>query len=40
MGAASREIVAEHAIAATLDTFEGIYEKIIGRDELAARRAA
>jgi phosphatidylinositol alpha 1,6-mannosyltransferase len=40
MGAASREIVAEHAIAATLDTFEGIYEKIIGRDELAVRRAA
>ncbi|GAA1283539.1 hypothetical protein GCM10009609_55450 [Pseudonocardia aurantiaca] len=40
MGAVSREIVAEHAIAATLDTFEGIYEKILGRDELAMRRAA
>jgi glycosyltransferase involved in cell wall biosynthesis len=40
MGAASREIVAEHAIEATLDTFEGIYEKILGRDELAMRRAA
>jgi phosphatidylinositol alpha 1,6-mannosyltransferase len=41
MGAASREIVAEHAIEATLDTFEGIYRKVLGRDELAiGRRAA
>jgi phosphatidylinositol alpha 1,6-mannosyltransferase len=40
MGAASREIVAEHAIEATLDTFEGIYEKVLGRDELALRRVA
>ncbi len=40
MGAASREIVAEHAIEATLDTFEGIYEKVLGRDEPAIRRAA
>ena len=40
MGAASREIVAEHAFEATLDTFEGIYEKVLGRDELALRRVA
>jgi phosphatidylinositol alpha 1,6-mannosyltransferase len=40
MGAASREIVAEHAIDTTLSTFEGIYEKVVGRDELAERRAA
>jgi glycosyltransferase involved in cell wall biosynthesis len=31
MGAASREIVAEHAIGATLSTFEGIYERLLGR---------
>jgi phosphatidylinositol alpha 1,6-mannosyltransferase len=40
MGAASREIVAEHAFEATLDTFEGIYQKVLGRDELAIRRVA
>ena len=39
MGAASREIVAEHAIAATLDTFEGVYQRVLGRAE-ADRRAA
>ena len=28
MGAASRELVAEHAIGATLDRFEGIYREV------------
>ncbi len=40
MGAASREIVAAHAIDATLDRFEGIYEQVLGRDQLAVGRAA
>lgn len=40
MGAVSREIVAEHAIDATLSRFEGIYRRVLGRDELAERRAA
>jgi phosphatidylinositol alpha 1,6-mannosyltransferase len=40
MGAASREIVAEHAIGATLERFEGVYAKLLGRDELAVTRAA
>ena len=40
MGAASREIVAEHAIEATLSRFEGIYERVVGRDELAVEHAA
>ncbi len=30
MGAASREMVAEHAIGATLRTFEGIYSRVLG----------
>jgi phosphatidylinositol alpha 1,6-mannosyltransferase len=29
MGAASRELVAEHAFSATLDTFEGIYQRVV-----------
>ena len=40
MGAVSRELVAEHAIEATLARFEGIYRQVVGRDELAERRAA
>jgi phosphatidylinositol alpha 1,6-mannosyltransferase len=40
MGAASREIVSEHAIGATLSTFEGLYERVLGRDELAVDQAA
>jgi glycosyltransferase involved in cell wall biosynthesis len=40
MGAASREIVAAHAIGATLDRFEGIYKQVVGRDQLAVGRAA
>ncbi|MCU1664516.1 MAG: glycosyl transferase group 1, partial [Pseudonocardia sp.] len=40
MGAAGREIVAEHAIGATLSTFEGIYERALGRDRLQVGRAA
>jgi glycosyltransferase involved in cell wall biosynthesis len=40
MGAVSREIVAEHAIEATLDRFEGIYRQVVGRVEVAERRAA
>ncbi|MGI9001369.1 MAG: glycosyltransferase [Pseudonocardia sp.] len=40
MGAASREIVAEHAIDATLGTFEGIYERVLGRARTPLDRAA
>jgi phosphatidylinositol alpha 1,6-mannosyltransferase len=40
MGAASREIVAEHAIAATLNRFEGIYEHLLERDGLQVGQAA
>lgn len=40
MGAASREIVSAHAIGTTLDRFEGIYEQVLGRDRVAAQRAA
>ena len=40
MGAASREIVAEHAIAATLNRFEGIYEHLLERDGLQLGQAA
>jgi phosphatidylinositol alpha 1,6-mannosyltransferase len=40
MGAASRELVAEHAFTATLDTFEGVYRRVLGRDGLPVRRAA
>jgi hypothetical protein len=39
MGAASREIVAEHAIGATLDTFEGVYRKLLGRGRVLYRAA-
>jgi hypothetical protein len=31
MGAASREMVAGHALDATLATFEGIYADLLGR---------
>ena len=34
------ELVAEHAIEATLSRFEGIYRQLVGREELAERRAA
>ncbi len=40
MGAVSREIAGEHAIGATLSTFEGLYERVIGRNELVSDRAA
>jgi hypothetical protein len=40
MGAASLDIVAEHAIGATLSTFEAVYERLLGRDRLLLRRAA
>lgn len=40
MGAVSRELVAEHAIDATLSTFEGIYERVLGRDSQPVDRAA
>ena len=41
MGAASREIVAAHAIDATLSRFEDIYEQVVvGRDSMAVGRAA
>jgi phosphatidylinositol alpha 1,6-mannosyltransferase len=40
MGAASREIVAAHAIDATLDRFEGIYGRVLGRQPVAVHRAA
>jgi glycosyltransferase involved in cell wall biosynthesis len=40
MGAASRELVAEHAIGATLDRFEGVYREVIARTGVTLRRAA
>jgi phosphatidylinositol alpha 1,6-mannosyltransferase len=40
MGAASREIVGEHAIDATLSRFEGIYEHLLERDGLQVEQAA
>ncbi|WP_214406643.1 glycosyltransferase [Pseudonocardia lacus] len=40
MGAASREIVAEHAIEATLSTFEDVYLRLLGRTQAPLRRAA
>jgi glycosyltransferase involved in cell wall biosynthesis len=40
MGAASRELVNEHAIGATLDRFEGIYREAIARTAVTLRRAA
>lgn len=40
MGAASLDIVAEHAIGATLDTFEGVYERLATRRRVELRRAA
>jgi phosphatidylinositol alpha 1,6-mannosyltransferase len=40
MGAASRELVGEHAISATIDRFEGIYRDVIARNGVTLRRAA
>ena len=40
MGTASLDIVAEHAIGATLDTFEGVYERVASRRRLELRWAA
>jgi phosphatidylinositol alpha 1,6-mannosyltransferase len=40
MGAASRELVGEHAISATIDRFEGIYLDVIARNGVMLRRAA
>lgn len=39
MGAASRELVMQHELGATLDTFEGIYERLLGREQRTARAA-
>lgn len=39
MGAASLEVVAEHAIGATLDTFEGVYRKLLQRERILYRAA-
>ena len=36
MGAASRELVAAHAVDGTLDAFEGIYEKVRSMRETPA----
>ena len=40
MGSASREIVDEHAIGATLDRFEAVYQDVIARRGTVLRRAA
>lgn len=40
MGAASLELVAQHGLGATLSTFEGIYEGLLGRREQRPVRAA
>jgi phosphatidylinositol alpha 1,6-mannosyltransferase len=40
MGAVSREIANEHAIAATLSTFEGVYQRLVGRKVTPLRRVA
>jgi phosphatidylinositol alpha 1,6-mannosyltransferase len=40
MDAANREIVAAHAIGATIDRFEDIYTQVLGREAVPARRAA
>lgn len=39
MGAASRELVTKHELGTTLGTFEGIYERLLGRERHAARAA-
>ncbi|WP_300010695.1 glycosyltransferase [Pseudonocardia sp.] len=39
MGASSLELVAKHELATTLSTFEGIYERLLGRVQRAARAA-
>jgi hypothetical protein len=36
MGAASRELVAAHAVDGTLDAFEAIYDKVQSMRETAA----
>lgn len=40
MGQASREIVAQHSVAATLDQFEDLYDRVTGRPQLAPAQAA
>lgn len=40
MGAASRELVAAHAFETTLDTFEDVYRRVLGRPRRPLRRAA
>ena len=40
MGAASLDIVAEHTIVATLDTFEGLYRRLAARNRVQISRAA
>ncbi|MDN5749152.1 MAG: glycosyltransferase [Pseudonocardia sp.] len=39
MGAASRELVTKHELGTTLGTFEGIYERLLGREQRAVRAA-
>jgi phosphatidylinositol alpha 1,6-mannosyltransferase len=40
MGAASREMVAEHSLEATLTTFEGVYGRLTNRERFQLGRAA
>ncbi|WP_211177677.1 glycosyltransferase [Pseudonocardia acidicola] len=40
MGAASREIVARHALGATPDSFEAVYRRVLGHEWVPAARAA
>jgi glycosyltransferase involved in cell wall biosynthesis len=40
MGAAGRDIVSDHEFDATLDAFEGVYTRVLGRAEPAVGRAA
>jgi glycosyltransferase involved in cell wall biosynthesis len=40
MGTASRELVNEHAIGATLDRFESVYRDAIARRSVTLRHAA
>lgn len=39
MGAASRELVAEHAFGTTLDTFEGLYRRLVAGESALGRAA-
>jgi len=39
MGATNREIMTEHALDATLGTFESVYERVLGRTRTPLDRA-